>query len=195
MRQLGGEVSLVTASLTGMDDVFNYGQVGNSLPSPVLSVPKQLGLEGNSVHPGESTQIVRSPRIKRVLRGTYSKGLLILKEEEFSCVNELPGEGRERSRVIVVQQSLQEPFFIAPTKSTEIDRIVAQQGGSDSALIGLLKSYAEQNKIANKLIAHLSDQLQAQDHKTELPFPSNANGGLWSRLLDVFRLCNFKRFT
>jgi hypothetical protein len=129
---------------------------------------------------------------KLVIRGSYSKGLLLLKEETLpgAETNGLSGAQSEMPARLALKEASQISFAPSNVPSTTPCSSVESgnfDDGINATLWQLVKSYQEQNKIANQLIKHLTVQLEKRDAYLKTIGKNSNEHVLWWRLWENFR--------
>lgn len=168
-------------SLEGMEEVFHHKE------TPPSASVAQAALPQGTTKP---TQVKANEwpltREKRILRGTYSKGMLILKEEVLGTaardVTFVAGQSSQAINVLRAgKERLSENAF-----QSEVQNTILPSPGSvsdaDSLLLELIKTHAEQAKTANELIKHLTEQLEEQKKYIQQLLSGRPKFGFLSRL-------------
>lgn len=163
-----------SASLEGMEEVFAENSASVS--------------SGDDAE-GPEPEVLSLPQVgNRILRGTYNQGLLLLREEELKPLAISPQQdiqpNRQSARILYSNNKPDEPI-----RSFESELL----GGDSTSLaepsielFELIKRHAEQAKVANELIKHLTKQLEEQKKYIERLRGDRPQTDIWTRIKQWF---------
>ena len=152
-----------------MEEVFDQNSA--SLPS-------------ESAEGAESTAASLPQAGKRILRGTYHQGLLLLREEVLKPLSIAPEPNRQPSRILYSSNKPGEP--IRSFEPELLGEGVPSPIETSSEMLELIKRHAEQAQVANELIKHLTEQLEEQNKYIERLRAAKPRVGIWTRLKKWF---------
>jgi hypothetical protein len=167
-----------STSLDGMEGVFEY-HVGPLFPPLEAEAIRQAkGPDGRN----ES----RASQEKRILRGSYSKGLLILKEDVLPTAKVEPeqsnGPELPSSNAPTLPKRNNYSNTLDHVALSDLSHIAAYSDSSNAVLLELIRTYVDQSRSANELIKHLTEQLQEKDEYIRLLLSGQQKLSLWSQL-------------
>jgi len=176
MYQRKGQSDSDSASLEGMEAVFddrntntNYAKGDNGDQAAPEQVVSQLGARTE----------------KRVLRGSYSKGLLILRESILPAEKgptRQNGAGEPAISAFKAEKLDLTIDSFALNDPSSLVKVIGYAGSPNAVLLQLVRTYAEQAKTANELIKHLAEQLQGKDEYINSLLAGKEKPSLWAYL-------------